>query len=35
MVLKVGHFGKYVRNAWKVLKCGAVEGGRRSFRPVV
>jgi hypothetical protein len=26
MVLKLGNFGKYIRNAWKVLKCGAAEG---------
>jgi hypothetical protein len=25
MVLKLGHFGKQIRNAWKVLKCGAGE----------
>jgi len=24
MVLKIGHFGKYIRNTWKVLKCGPV-----------
>ena len=29
MVLKVGYFGKQVRNSWKVLKCGAGEGWRR------
>ena len=26
MVLKIGHFGKYIKNALKVLKCGAGEG---------
>jgi hypothetical protein len=31
--LKVGHFGKYTRNKWKVLKCGAREGWRISFGP--
>jgi len=35
MVLKVGHFGKYTRNTWKVLKCGAREGRRRLFGPIV
>jgi hypothetical protein len=25
MVLKLGHFGKYIINIWKVLKCGAGE----------
>jgi hypothetical protein len=28
MVLKLGHFGKYVRNTLKVLKRGAGEGWR-------
>jgi hypothetical protein len=31
MVVKVGHFGKYTRNTWNVLKCGVREGWRRSF----
>ena len=31
MVLKLRHFGKKIRNTWVVLKCGAVEGRRRSF----
>ena len=30
MVLKLGHFGQQIRNTWKVLKCGAGEGWRRS-----
>jgi hypothetical protein len=30
MVLKLGHFGKWVINNWKVLKCGTSEGWRRS-----
>jgi len=30
MVLKLGHFGKEIRNTWKILKCGAGEGWRRS-----
>jgi hypothetical protein len=28
MVLKLGYLGKQIRNAWKVLKCGAGEGWR-------
>jgi len=35
MVLLLGHFGKQIRNAWKVLKYGAGEGWRRSVGPVV
>jgi hypothetical protein len=34
MVLKLGHFGKYIGNTWKVPKCGAGEG-RRSGGPIV
>jgi len=34
MVLKLGHFGKEIRNAWKVLKYGAVEGWRRLIGPI-
>ena len=34
MVLKLGHFGKYIRNTWEVLKCEAVEGWR-SVGPIV
>jgi hypothetical protein len=29
MVLKLGRFGQ-IRNTWKVLKCGAGEGWKRS-----
>jgi len=29
MVLKFGHFGKYIKNTWEVLQCGAGEGRRR------
>jgi len=29
-VLKLGHFGQQIRNTWKVSKCGAGEGWRRS-----
>jgi hypothetical protein len=35
MVLKVGHFRRQIRNAWKVLKCGTGEGWRRSVGPIV
>ena len=31
MVLKLGRFGQQIRNTWKVLKCGAGEGWRRSI----
>jgi hypothetical protein len=34
MVLKLGHFSNYIRNIWKVLKCGAGEGWRRSVGPI-
>jgi hypothetical protein len=34
-VLKRGHFGKYIRSIWKVLKCGAGEEWRRSVGPIV
>jgi hypothetical protein len=33
-VLKTEHFGKEIKNTWKVFKCGAGEGWR-SFRPIV
>jgi len=35
MVLKLGHFDKYIRNSWEVLKYSAGEGWRRSFGPIV
>jgi len=35
MVLKYGRFGQQIRNTWKVLKCGAGEGWRRSVGPIV
>jgi hypothetical protein len=35
MVLKLGHFGEWVRNTRKVLKCGAAEGWRIWFGPIV
>jgi len=34
MVLKLERFGKYIRNTWQVLKCGAGEG-LRSVGPIV
>jgi hypothetical protein len=30
MVLKLGRFGQQIRNTWRVLKCGAGEGWRRT-----
>jgi hypothetical protein len=33
--LKLGHFGKCIRNTSKVLKCGAGEEWRRSVGPIV
>jgi hypothetical protein len=35
MVLKLGHFGRYIRNTWKVLKYDAGEGWRRPVRPMM
>ena len=35
MVLKLGRSGQQIRNAWKVLKCGAGEGWRRSAGPIM
>jgi hypothetical protein len=35
MLLKLGHFRKQIRNSWKVLKCGAGEGWRKSVRSVM
>jgi hypothetical protein len=35
MILKTGSFGKWIRNIWKVMKCGAGEGCRRSVGPIV
>ena len=35
MVLKRGRFGQQIRNTWKVLKCGAGEGWRRSVGPIM
>jgi hypothetical protein len=33
-VLKIGYFGKEIRNIWNFFKYGAGEGWRRSFRPI-
>jgi hypothetical protein len=35
LALKLGHFGKKIRNTWKVLKRSSREGWRRSFGPIV
>jgi hypothetical protein len=35
MVMKLGHFGEQIRNAWKVLKCGAGEEWIRSVGPIM
>jgi len=35
MVLKLGLIGKYVRSTWKVFKCGAGEGWKRSVGPII
>jgi len=32
---KVGRSGQQIRNIWKVLKCGAGEGWRRSVGPIM
>jgi hypothetical protein len=34
MVLKLEGFGQLIRNTWKVLKCGAGEGWKRSVGPI-
>jgi hypothetical protein len=34
-VLKLGRFGQQIRNTWKVLKCGAGEGWRKSVGPIM
>jgi len=36
VLLKIGHFGKYIRNEWRYLKCdGGREGWRISVGPIV
>ena len=32
---ETGRFGQQMRNTWKVLKCGAGEGWRRSVGPIM
>jgi len=34
-MLKIGHFGNYIRNTWKILKYGATEEWRISFVLIV
>jgi hypothetical protein len=31
----VGRFGQWIRNTWKVLKCGGGEGWKRSVGPIM
>ena len=33
--VKLGRFGQQIRNTWKVSKCGAGEGWRRSVGPIM
>ena len=35
VVLKLGHLGEWIRNSWKVSKCFAGEGRKRSVGPIV
>jgi hypothetical protein len=35
MVLKLGHFGRQIRNTLRFLNCGGGEEWRRSFGPIV
>jgi hypothetical protein len=35
MVLKLGLFGQQIRNTWKVFKCAAGEGWRRSVAQIM
>jgi hypothetical protein len=32
---EIGYFEKQIRNTWKVLKCVAGEGWRRSVGPIL
>jgi len=34
-VLQLGHYGKYIRSKWKILKCGVGKGWRRSLGQIV
>jgi len=31
-MLEGGHFGKEIRNSWKVLKCGKEKDGKFQFK---
>ena len=35
IVLKLGHFCKWMTNTWKILECGVGEGWRKSVGPIV
>jgi len=35
MILKIGHFGKWIRNVLGGFNCGAEEGSKRSFASIV
>jgi hypothetical protein len=35
MVLKLGHFEKKIRNTWKLFRCDAGEGWKRSVGLIV
>jgi len=35
MVLKLGRFGQWIRNTWKVLERDAGEGWRKSVGPIM
>jgi len=35
MVPKLARFGKWIRNNWKILKCGGGKGWTRSVRPIM
>jgi hypothetical protein len=35
MVLKLGHFGKYIRNSWNTKKCAPSEECRIPVWPIV
>jgi hypothetical protein len=32
---KLEHFEQQIRNTWKILKCGAGEGWRKSVGPIM
>jgi hypothetical protein len=35
MILKIGHFGKWIKNVLEGFSCGAEEGWKRSFAPIM